>query len=429
MSEYLEKQKQEEQRLEAEKLQKKQLFAQTQTAEAVEKMRLEASAAAESTARHQLEMQIQQLEMAARQEQMAEEQRVTNFRQTVLATLPLLKEEEKAQYLIEQLLPMVEKRYASEKGDVHFEHILKVFKFFDSAQNFFATESDVRQFMIEGKNPKQKLTDATDRCIKARKELEASTSGAGCLALIAAGIAILPVFFGLCFLFTALFPATSKEGVANGGNTLSTRDTIYVLATTLGSLTITAIIFIKVKKSVSAAHSKKLSDLSAKLSISETEMDRETRALGIWSKNHASTWNKIKNKLVDSYLASDDGKKFVECSMKALLMLMWLDCVKTEQTFLPPSARLSDEQWYSALAPKVKLKAELAKQRQSNIRDILLSRLAPNYDTQSFEVADSGEKFIKLALKGPDAFSVGPMSAKEVHEMVASLTEQIQTIE
>jgi hypothetical protein len=93
-------------------LQKKQLFAErvtaaaavasaantAQTAEAVERMRREASAAAESTARHQLEMRIQQQEMAERQEQMAEEQRAANFRQTVLTTLPLLKGEEKAQY-------------------------------------------------------------------------------------------------------------------------------------------------------------------------------------------------------------------------------------------------------------------------------------------------------------------------------------------
>ena len=136
MNEHVEKQRQEERRQEEVALQKKQLFAQrvaaaaavasavniAQTAEAVEKMRREASAAAEATARHQRLLEIQQLEMAARQEQMAEEQRITNFRQTVLTTLPLLKEEEKAPYLIEQLLPLVEKRYENEKSDLRFGH-------------------------------------------------------------------------------------------------------------------------------------------------------------------------------------------------------------------------------------------------------------------------------------------------------------------
>ena len=142
MSEYLEKQKREDQRLEAEKLQKKQLFAQrvaaaasvasavsaAQTAAEVERMRREASVAAETTALHQRVVEIQQAEMAARQEQMAEEQRTTNFRQTILTTLPLLKDGEKSQYLIEQLLPGVEKRYENEVGDKVFGDILQSFQ-------------------------------------------------------------------------------------------------------------------------------------------------------------------------------------------------------------------------------------------------------------------------------------------------------------
>lgn len=203
MSEYLEKRKREEQREEELALQKKQLFAQrvtaaasvagavsaAQTAAEVEEMRREANAAALATARHQLEMEIQQREMAARQEQMAEEQRVTNFRQTVLTTIPLLKEEEKAQYLIEQLLPLVEKRYENEKSDLRFGHILKVFKFSEFAQNFFATEPDVKKFMIEGKNPRQKLKETTAEYEKANKELEkVKGSPSGLLALVVVGI-------------------------------------------------------------------------------------------------------------------------------------------------------------------------------------------------------------------------------------------------
>ena len=158
-------------------------------------MRREASAAAEATARHQRMVEIQQAEMATRQEQMAEEQRMTNFRQTVLSTLPLLKEEEKTQYVTEQLLPLVEKRLASEKRALEFGDVLNVFKFPDFAENYFTTEPDVKKFMIEGKNPKQKLNAATAAYEKASKELEkVKGSPNGLLALVVVGILVFWVF-------------------------------------------------------------------------------------------------------------------------------------------------------------------------------------------------------------------------------------------
>lgn len=209
MSEHLEQQKREEQRLEAEKLQKKQLFAQrvaaaasvaaavgaAQTTAEVERMRREASAAAEATARHQRMVEIQQVEMAERQEQMAEDQRLTNFRQTILTTLPLLKDGEKSQYLIEQLMPAVNKRHEFEIADFIFGDILNVFKFSDFAQNYFSTEPEVNKFMIEGKNPKQKLYKASEAYEKASKELEkVKSSPNGILALVVVGILVFWVF-------------------------------------------------------------------------------------------------------------------------------------------------------------------------------------------------------------------------------------------
>ena len=75
-----------------------------------------------------------------------------------------------------------------------------------------------------------------------------------------------------------------------------------------------------------------------------------------------------------------------------MLMHLRMDCVTAEQACLPPSACPSDEQWRSALNPKAEPETELAKQRQSRIRDILLSRLVPNYDTQQYDMADLDEK-------------------------------------
>ncbi len=216
MSEHVEKRRQEEQRQEELELQKKQLFAQrvgaaaavasaaaaAQTAAEVERMRREASAAAEATARHQYLMAIQQQEMAERQEQMAEDQRITNFRQTVLTTLPLLKEEEKAQYVIEQLMPTIEKKCTEKTIVFQFRVILETFKFFEFSQNFFARDPDVKKFMIEGKNPSQKLKEVTAAYQKSNKELEKiKGSSSGFLALVVAGIAAFWVFYICAKLF------------------------------------------------------------------------------------------------------------------------------------------------------------------------------------------------------------------------------------
>ena len=214
--EYLAKRREEERHQEELALQKKQLFAQrvgaaaavasaaaaAQTAAEVERMRREASAAADETSRHQLLMVIQQQEMAVRQEQMAEEQKLTNFRQTVLTTLPLLKEEEKAQYVIEQLSPSIEKKCEELTSGFQFRVVLESFKFLDFSENFYANNPDAKKFMLEGRNPKQKLDKATAEYKKANQELEkAKKSPSGLLALVAVGI----VAFWICICVVTFF--------------------------------------------------------------------------------------------------------------------------------------------------------------------------------------------------------------------------------
>ena len=97
--------------------------------------------------------------------------------------------------MTEQLLPLVEKRLASEKRALEFGDVLNVFKFPDFAENYFTTEPDVKKFMIEGKNPKQKLNAATAAYEKASKELEkVKGSPNGLLALVVVGILVFWVF-------------------------------------------------------------------------------------------------------------------------------------------------------------------------------------------------------------------------------------------
>lgn len=198
----------------------------------------------------------------------------------------------------------------------------------------------------------------------------------------------------------------------------------------LVSLVASIFIFKKTKKTSDAARSKKVSELSARLSVLNSEMDRETEAFESWSKKQPEAWRKIKTNLVDSYLTSARGKLISNYDMaEELLKPFWLRCANSEQAFLPPSARPTDEQWLLALKPKIDAENELLKQRQSKIRDILLSRIAPNYETQQYDMADLDEKFKELDLEKTDASSNDPMSDKEIAEAVASLTDQIKMVE
>ena len=97
---------------------------------------------AEATAEHQREIADQQSEMAEHQREIAEHQRemadlqcsmaenqsVTNFRNTILTTLPLLKEEDKAQYFAEQLLPRV-KNSAQARINLKFLVLSEILQF------------------------------------------------------------------------------------------------------------------------------------------------------------------------------------------------------------------------------------------------------------------------------------------------------------
>ena len=199
--------------------------------------------------------------------------------------------------------------------------------------------------------------------------------------------------------------------------------TIETAGFLLVSLVASIFIFKKIKKSSDAARSKKVSELSAKLSALKSEMDRETENYESWSKKQAEAWKNIKTHLVDSYLASEKGQLFNKWDLGNFLVEMRMGFVREEQAFLPPSARPTDEQWQAALKSMVETEAELAKQRQTKIRDILLSRLAPDFETEQYELADLEEKFIELDLEKTEI-----MSSEELAIMVELLTKSIQDL-
>jgi hypothetical protein len=210
--------------------------------------------------------------------------------------------------------------------------------------------------------------------------------------------ALLQFFFYFYFLKLLVLPSLQLS------NPEWTVDYIFYPVSVLASLVLSISVFKNAKKEFVANRIKKVSDLSTKLFSLRSQMDRETELFESWSKKQGETWKKIKTHLVDSYLASTYGKLLIKCDMaEQLLKPFWLGCVNPEQTFLPPSARPTDEQWLLALKPKIDAENELLKQSQSQIRDILLSRLAPDYETQQYELTDLDEKFIDLDLAKTDA--------------------------
>jgi hypothetical protein len=204
---------------------------------------------------------------------------------------------------------------------------------------------------------------------------------------------------------------------------------IKKLVILLSSLTVLGFVFKKQKKNSDAAKSRKVSELSARLSALKSEMDRETENYESWSKKQPEAWKNIKTDLVDSYLASEKGQILNKWDFGNSEMEMRMGFVRKEQAFLPPSARPADEQWQAALKPKVEPEAELVKQRQTKIRDILLSRLVPNYETQQYDMDDLDVKFIDLDLEKTDAILEDPMSDEEVNKLMAATTELLKTME
>lgn len=429
MNESVEKQRQEELAL-----QKKQLFAQrvtaaasvatalktAQTAETVERMRREAGAAAEATALHQLRLEVHQAEMAVRQEQLAEEQRTTNLRHTLLATVPLLKEDERVCYLTEQLLPVVEKARAK-NVPLSLGVVVSACKFTEFACHFLATEPDVKEYMENAKNPKKRLVAATKSYNEANKKLKEQDSALGCMA---AAFSIVVVYLGLSYLCRAFFPVLTTNSPS--GATLDAGAKMAILA---AAVVVTALSLKGAKKLVSRVCGDKVSGLAKGVSVLKAKVSSEEKALAMWNVNRADTWNTIKNKLLDAYFASDLGKGVMELDIFHIVMSSWMSCVEAEQSFLPPSVRPSDEQWRSALAPKVEPEAEAAKQRLAKLKSIFLRRLTPKYKDGTCELADLEVRFADVEIEVTAATPEEPMSEKGVHELVATLTDLLQTIE
>jgi len=366
-------------------LQEKQLFAQRVTAAAsvanaaasasqaatLNEMRADMNAAAEATAKHQREMAL--------------EQELSNFRNRVLATLPLLKEEEKTQYLTEQLLPRIiglDKTYASLKKLTLLDILLPsgVVGFMDNytqanptVQSFFETRKK-----LSGDCQKLKELEAESTAKKAELQALEKDSFFGKRAttvfIIVSGLILIGVFKMLdntIPIILASIAAIFSAGVVAHG--VSEFD---------------------VKGRAKYQEKKQLQIDGLKTYLEDAKQKIESLA-GANEKlaEHDKLWANIKASFIDAYLSSEMAQKFTgeleQRKMLATISKVWREVVTEEQAFLPPSARLSfDEHWLPLLIEKddwlmIGSGALELIQSPSSLKTLLLKLVEPNYEDQS----------------------------------------------
>jgi predicted small secreted protein len=385
-------------KMEQEKLniQKAQLVAQSVTAWETRKNAENTKKIAEEAERsrkiNEVEARREALhrrEMAARQAEILEDQKTTNFRQTILTTLPMLEKEEKNQYVIEQLLPKVIER---RKGNGStFKDVVQIFGFPEFVASFSANP-EIEQFLTEDKKQKNGLVSAVQAYIDAEANLKQTAKKIGKKITLVISIVLFVFLVRSC---------NQTEDIGED------RADLIVF----GFLGVVAFYFVgKHIIGLCVENSGPFKPLREKIKVLKADAKKKKDAYDLHPAKYIAAWNKIKTILVDSYLASDSGQKFLKGDLTSLSDVSWTKAVAAEQAFLPPSARPPLIVWGEALVSQIQEELEFAKQRQSQIREILLSRIClidssqessgeiGLYETQAFGLREIDKEFIELDL-------------------------------
>jgi hypothetical protein len=352
-------------------------------------------------------------EIAARQEEMLEDQKQTNFRQTILTTLPLLGKEEKNQYVIEQLLPKVIERRQGNGST--FKDVVKIFGFPEFAASFSANP-EIEQFLIEDKNQKNGLVKSVQEYINAKTALNQKTKKFGQRITL---VTCIVVFVMILYSYKhTLIPDeygsyevnNMRYSESSNGGTCWIEFFGLVAFYFIGKPIITLIV----------ENSGPFKSVRDKIKVLQDSAKKKKDEYDLHPAKYIAAWNKIKVNIVDLYLASDSGQKFLKSDMTFLPESSWTKAVSDEQVFLPLSARPQSDAWGVALASQIQGELELAKQRQSKIREILLSRIClidsndessgeiGLYETQAFGLREIDKEFIELDLCRPSDETILP---------------------
>jgi hypothetical protein len=408
-------------------VQEKQLFAQRVTAAAsvasavaahqqaanVEQMRRQMEVNAAREAAHQMEM-------AAQQRQMAEEQRLANFRNTVLTTLPLLKsEEEKTQYLTEQLLPKL-----NEKLDI------KIYGPFELICFWFTSESqkvticlkneaglDLDRFLTDGNNLMARLeafVAETENRKKQAQELEKtqaslheSIKGFRAEDFQKIGVWALIFYLPIAVIGGAISEVVLKPDQSQIGEF----DKIIWLIAPLPSVAFGAVTHFLRKKGKIRALKAKILTLTPK--DDGSGLKKENEQLQKETELQKQQWETYKPKIVEFTI--NKFKDYINCDARALLLERVVtpqleSSLQEVQSFLPPSSRLpashfaqfffseSDVRKCEENQLNIKKNLELAIEPfyKNKTVVLLLARVRPDLVPDEPKQSDSGLRTVRL---------------------------------
>jgi hypothetical protein len=368
-------------------VQKKQLFAQRVTAAASVANAVAAHKQAAATKEIQQQMaadaernKLHQMLMAVQHEKMAEEQRLTNFRNIILTTLPLLKdEEEKKQYLTEQLLPKLKEEVAvphltpiSVMSGIAGNTILESYLAYEAGQelkDFLSAGKKLNERTIEW-NEKSKIQEKKSNELKEAQtklsKIDKPFESSDVMAIL--GFLVL----GRLVLWCLDSSATEQTEELFGGG-----------------LVVLIVAYFWQKR-------RRIKTLKAKIkslgSLDDLPLKRERAELDEKSKFQTQNTDFIRSQIIGYLIGTQVFREIITGDPRSELLkivTMFLEpCIVDLQSFLPPSSRLPASHFAQYFISDADV--ENFRKGQSTIENDLKSSLVLDYQNQTIILRNQG---------------------------------------
>lgn len=394
-------------------VQKKQLFAQRVTAAASVASAVAAhkQAAATEEIQHQIAAdsernRLHQMLMAVQQEKMAEEQRLTNFRNTILATLPLLKdEEEKRQYLTEQLLPKLKEGIDVPKLSPIAVISLVADKWNSKGtlNNCLENEAgqDLKNLLSDGKD----LLERTERWIEKHKAREKKVNEFqeaqgrlnklerpfGFRDIVKITLWAILIFLISYIAFSAIFTSGNDTTAQEDSQYLKSPsyDAVYLDAAHSlfpGSIVLGTILHFWLKR-------RKTTNLKAKVKLltppDDLPLKKEKEEMEKKFKLQDEKWEPLRPQIANFIM--ECNQEFIKGDPRSVLLEIIAAFLKSRvnelQSFLPPSSRLSEGHYAQYFIDEADV--QKFREGQATIENDLKKLLLPFYRGQRIVLGDT----------------------------------------
>ena len=340
-------------------VQKKQLFAQRVTAAASVASAVAAHKQAAATKEIQQQMaadaernKLHQMLMAVQQKQMADDQRLTNFRTTVLATLPLLKDaEEKKQYLTEQLLPKLKDEIDVPKISPIAVISLAADRWSNDGtlKKILENEEgqDLETFLSTGKDLLERTGKWMEECSVREKQVSEFREAEAKLGRLQKRFGFLDaVKIGLWTLLLMFIFGIISAGLTDNGTSQQelTNSDDFNAALFCGSTAFGALLHFCLKR-------RKIKKLKAKVKLltppDDLQLKKEREEIVKKFKSQDEKWEVFKPRIVNIIMKYN--KDFITGDPHSVLLEIITVFLKSRvnelQSFLPPNSRLSESHY------------------------------------------------------------------------------------